>query len=107
MDWNAARLVFEVVAFALSCGAWVFLFYLKRQSANRDDLDRLSVLVTRHDERLANVPTKEEISELRVGLAKVHGAVDTLAAEVHGVRDLLPPLQNGLNMITDWILKNK
>ena len=107
MDWNAARLVFEVVAFTLSCGAWVFLFYLKRQSANRDDLDRLSLLVTRHDERLANVPTKEEIAELRVGVAEVHGAVNTLAVEVHGVRDLLTPLQNTLNMITDWMLKNQ
>ena len=107
MDWVAAKVLVEIAIFFLNGVLLFFLFQWKRQSADRHELDDLSLIVTRHDEQLKGVPTQAEIADLRVGMAEVKGSVEALAAETHGIRDLLPPLQNSINLINGWMLKQK
>ena len=107
MNWDAARVITEIVFFFVYSGAWVYLLYASRQSATRKDFELLTELVTRHDEQLKHTPTQADVTDLRVGLADVGGEIKALAAEVHGFADTLGRVEKITDRITDWMLDNK
>ena len=107
MDWVAAKVLVEIAIFFLNGVLLFFLFQWKRQSADRHELDDLSLIVTRHDEQLKGVPTHENVTDLRVGLAEVRGSIEALSAETHAMGERFKPLENTINRMNEWMRENK
>jgi len=114
MDWNAAKVLLDFVSLIFAIGACLYAWRVKRGQADQDQIDKLKddnadlkERMSRFDARLNAVPGPSEFAKISERMGSVDGEIKALRAEIQGVRELLPGLQNAVNMLNQYLLNAK
>lgn len=116
---------YEALKFFLTLGNIVLTagvgFYVHLSNRHRVTNERISKLeekidsrlddhesrLTRNEERVSHLPGVDAVQQVRELVTRVGGDVRGLQAEVAGLRELVKPMQNTIQLVNEYLLNHK
>ena len=104
IDWEAARVVLDVIFFAITGGFWIYVIFSARRKATRDQIQALSekmttrcekveARVTKMEAGVKTLPTTDAVHGLAMAITRLNGDVGKLAERLKGLRGIVERLE--------------
>ncbi len=104
MDWDAFRLGFDLLQFAVLGGVGIYVWSTNRTKARREVTEALDRRLIKVESALESMPTIQAVHELSVSMTQLSGELKTALARVDGLEDVVERVERIVNRQEEHLL---
>ena len=103
LDWNALKLLWEIVVSIVAGVACTMAWSVRRQAADARILERLALL----EAKAAGSPGSVAMHELALSIERVAGELKAYVARLEGLKEIVNRLDRITERQEDYLLQSK